>query len=99
MVAVRLWWRLAQRQESQRLTVGLTLIAFATSTGVLLTVLGGLGAFSARNGSGEYVLLAQIATVILVVPVVTLGGAAARLAVARRDQRLAALRLVGATSG
>lgn len=99
MVAVRLWWRLAQRQESQRLTVGLSLVAFASATGVLLTVLGGLGAFSARNGSGDYVLLAQVATVILVVPVVTLGGSAARLAVSRRDQRLAALRLAGATSG
>lgn len=99
MVALRLWWRLAQRQDAQRLTVVLSLVAFATATGVLLTVLGGLRAFSGRRDSADYVLLAQIATVILVVPIVTLGGAAARLAVSRRDQRLAALRLAGATSG
>ena len=36
---------------------------------------------------------------ILIVPVITLGGAAARLAISRRDERLAALRLAGATSG
>lgn len=36
---------------------------------------------------------------ILIVPVITLGGAAARLAISRRDERLATLRLAGATSG
>ena len=44
-----------------------------------------------------YQLLTLIATVLLVVPLLVFGGAAARLTVARRDQRLAALRLVGAT--
>lgn len=44
-----------------------------------------------------YGVLAQVATVLMVVPLLVFGGAAARLTVARRDQRLAALRLVGAT--
>lgn len=44
-----------------------------------------------------YRVLTGIATVLLAVPLVIFGGAAARLTVARRDQRLAALRLVGAT--
>ncbi|GAA2599415.1 ABC transporter permease [Actinomadura fulvescens] len=43
--------------------------------------------------------LAIIASVLMVVPLLVFGGAAARLTVARRDQRLAALRLVGATPG
>jgi hypothetical protein len=45
------------------------------------------------------VTLAWIATTCMVIPILTLGGVAARLAIARRDQRLAALRLAGATSG
>lgn len=44
-----------------------------------------------------YTVLAKIAVVLMVVPLLVFGGAAARLTVARRDQRLAALRLVGAT--
>lgn len=44
-----------------------------------------------------YVGLGRVATVLVVVPLLVLGGAAARLSVTRRDQRLAILRLVGAT--
>lgn len=44
-----------------------------------------------------YQVLTLIATILMVVPLLVFGGAAARLTVARRDQRLAALRLVGAT--
>ncbi|MET8004317.1 ABC transporter permease [Nonomuraea glycinis] len=46
-----------------------------------------------------YQILALIAGVLMVVPLLVFGGAAARLTVARRDQRLATLRLVGATPG
>ncbi|SDS93587.1 hypothetical protein [Microlunatus soli] len=99
MTAIRLWWRLLRRQDSARLTIMLALIAFATATGALLTVLGGLGAFTDRGGNELYVMLAQAATVILIIPVFTLGGAAARLSISRRDERLAALRLAGATGG
>lgn len=100
MIALRLWWLLLRRQQEQRLTIMLALIAFTVATGALLTVLGGLGAFTARGGAGGmYVLLAQIATVILIIPVITLGGSAARLSISRRDDRLSALRLAGATSG
>src|SRR5699024_2402953 len=42
--------------------------------------------------------LAAIASVLLLIPLSTLGAAAARLAMARRDERLAALRLAGATT-
>ncbi|MGI5287909.1 FtsX-like permease family protein [Nonomuraea polychroma] len=46
-----------------------------------------------------YRALALVASVLMLVPLLVFGGAAARLTVARRDQRLAALRLVGATPG
>lgn len=49
--------------------------------------------------SGAYQALVAIASVLMVVPLLVFGGAAARLTVARRDRRLAALRLVGATPG
>lgn len=48
---------------------------------------------------GFYRVLMVLATVLMVVPVAIFGAAAARLTVARRDERLAALRLVGATPG
>ncbi|WP_214415197.1 FtsX-like permease family protein [Sphaerisporangium fuscum] len=51
------------------------------------------------NDADAYRILALIASVLMVVPLLVFGGAAARLTVARRDQRLASLRLVGATPG
>ncbi|WP_030917246.1 FtsX-like permease family protein [Streptosporangium amethystogenes] len=55
--------------------------------------------FTGRAGDETvvYQIMALIASVLMVVPLLVFGGAAARLTVARRDQRLAALRLVGAT--
>lgn len=104
-------WRLLRRRNAghsdpQGLTEGLAILAFAVSTAVLLLVLGGFMAFLARSqapgadpDTAFYVLLAGIASGLLLVPILTLGGAAARLAMARRDERLAALRLAGATTG
>ncbi|MGW0838784.1 FtsX-like permease family protein [Streptomyces sp. NPDC002787] len=48
---------------------------------------------------GGYVALAKIATILVVIPLLVLGASSARLSVSRRDQRLAALRLIGATPG
>lgn len=109
--ALALWWRLrALGGRESRLPGVLSVVAFAVSTAALLVCLAGLRAFEARNVApvgpaagdemGEaYVALAWIATTCMVIPTLTLGAVAARLAIARRDQRLAALRLVGATSG
>lgn len=47
--------------------------------------------------AGAYVVLAVFACLLLVVPFTALAASAARLAASRRDARLAALRLVGAT--
>lgn len=111
--ALSIWWRLRSADvERDRVPGMLSVIAFAVVTGALLVSLSGLNAFEARNagdvsaaGAAEatvgetYVTLAWIAVTCLVVPILTLGGVAARLAIARRDRRLAALRLSGATSG
>ncbi|WP_141582657.1 FtsX-like permease family protein [Actinomadura sp. WMMA1423] len=56
-------------------------------------------ATGASWAAGVYLLLAGLASALMVVPLLVFGGAAARLTVARRDGRLAALRLVGATPG
>ncbi|MBO2463288.1 ABC transporter permease [Actinomadura sp. LCR2-06] len=56
-------------------------------------------ATGAATFSGVYQALVAIASVLMAVPLLVFGGAAARLTVARRDRRLAALRLVGATPG
>ncbi|MFI9169139.1 FtsX-like permease family protein [Streptomyces lincolnensis] len=52
------------------------------------------------DGIGEgYVALMKVATILVVVPLLVLGASSARLSVSRRDERLAALRLIGATPG
>ncbi|MFF5372977.1 FtsX-like permease family protein [Streptomyces sp. NPDC013187] len=52
------------------------------------------------DGTGRmYESLARLATILVIVPLLVLGASAARLSVSRRDQRLAALRLIGATPG
>lgn len=94
--------------RDSRVTTALALTAFAVTTGLTLSVVGGLLGFVARADEplapGEndirslYEILAWVAVVLLVVPLVTLGGSAARLGVARRDARLATLRLLGVTS-
>lgn len=106
MTALRLWARLA-RATGPRATDVLSAIAFAFATGALLAVLGGVNAFRMRletgaveRADGELVLLLAFVAAALLLPAVwTLAQAAVRLAVARRDDRLAALRLAGATRG
>ncbi|MGM1029281.1 MAG: FtsX-like permease family protein [Actinomycetota bacterium] len=106
MTALRLWARLA-RATGPRATDVLSAIAFAFATAALLAVLGGVNAFRMRlehgvvePGDGGFVLtLAFIAAALLLPAVWTLAQAAVRLAIARRDDRLAALRLAGATRG
>jgi hypothetical protein len=89
------------------LTTALAVAAFAVMTALTLSVVGGLlgfldraahpaDAYQRENGD-FYVILAWTAVVLLVVPLLTLGGSAARLGVARRDARLATLRLLGVT--
>ena len=77
--------------------LALPAIAFALVTALVLTVVGGAQKFWSWTDpdAGLYQALAAIALVLLVVPLATLGGAAARLSARRRDERLSTLRLLG----
>jgi len=101
MITLRLAWLLSRRTAADRSTVVLPVIAFAVVTALLLIVSGGAQAFFSWNDESAflYQLLAVVALALLVVPLVALGGSAARLSARRRDDRLASLRLLGATPG
>ncbi|KDA05739.1 permease [Microbacterium sp. CH12i] len=81
----------------QSSVLALPAIAFALVTTLVLTVVGGAQAFWSWSDpdAGIYQALAAIALVLLIVPLATLGGAAARLSARRRDERLSTLRLLG----
>ncbi|MCL3859597.1 FtsX-like permease family protein [Actinotalea sp. K2] len=93
--------------RAQVTTTALAVLAFAIATALTLSVIGGLMAFMERaedppaplggDDAGTYVILAWVAVVLLCVPLLSLGGAAARLGVAQRDARLSTLRLLGVT--
>ena len=91
----------------------LPVLAFAASSALFLTVAGGVQALStwldhAANVDHElvnlmgiqklYMGLAWVAALVLIVPLFTLGASAARLSARRRDERLASLRLIGAST-
>ncbi|QAY71711.1 FtsX-like permease family protein [Xylanimonas protaetiae] len=90
----------ARRRDGDRLAAALPLVSFALVTGLLLIVVGGSQVFFGVRGgnAGFYTALAVVALALLVVPLVTLGSAAAKLSARRRDDRLSALRLLGATT-
>lgn len=101
---LKLWWLLRRRAgehgDSHRLVERLAILAFAVTTAIMLVVIGGYGAFADRSegATGDatlYPVMAGTAVALLMVPLITLGGAAARLAVARRDARMATIRLMG----
>jgi hypothetical protein len=83
--------------SGQRSLIALPLIAFGVVTTLVLTVIGGAQSFWTWTGEMApiYQALAAIALVLLVVPLLSLGGAAARLSARRRDERLSTLRLLG----
>ena len=97
-VPLRLAWMLARPTATGLSAVALPITAFALVTALLLTVVaGGLSFLRWQDETGQlYLALAAIATALLVVPLITLGGSAARLSARRRDERLATLRLLGA---
>ncbi|GAA1441291.1 FtsX-like permease family protein [Leifsonia poae] len=101
MTTLRIAWLLTRRSAADRSTVALPLIAFTVVSALLLIVSGGGRAFFSWTGETAflYQLLAVVALALLIVPLVALGGSAARLSARRRDDRLASLRLLGATPG
>lgn len=83
----------------QQSVLALPILAFGIVTSLVLIVVGGAQSFWTWNDPEApiYQSLAAIALVLLVVPLVGLGGAAARLSARRRDERLSTLRLLGVT--
>ncbi|HTN55266.1 MAG TPA: permease [Microbacterium sp.] len=82
-----------------RATVAIPATAFAIVTALVLTVVGGAQSFWGWSDpeAPVYQLLAVVALVLLIMPLASLGGAAARLSARRRDERLSTLRLLGVT--
>jgi hypothetical protein len=94
---------LARPSAQSAAALALPAVAFAVTTALLLVVLGGVMMFwrwdtTARPDAPAYQLLSVIALAVLVIPLISLGGAAARLSARRRDDRLATLRLLGAST-
>lgn len=83
------------RQGSAALV--LPVVAFASVTLLLAVVIGGAQTFWSYSDelAPLYWTCAVIALVLLVIPLLSLGHAAARLSARRRDDRLAVLRLLG----
>ncbi|MCR2817731.1 permease [Microbacterium sp. zg.Y1090] len=93
---------LSRPSRQGRAALLLPVVAFAVTTALLLVVVGGTVMFHTDPrvaGDPVYPMLSMLALVLLAVPVFTLGAAAARLSSRRRNDRLATLRLLGATSG
>ncbi|HKH08195.1 MAG TPA: FtsX-like permease family protein [Agromyces sp.] len=95
----RVAWLLARPGSAGLAASALPVTAFAIVTALLLTVIGGAQSFWTwtDDDAVTYQALAVVALVLLVVPLASLGGAAARLSARRRDDRLSTLRLLGAT--
>ncbi|WP_309129411.1 permease [Microbacterium sp.] len=80
-------------------TIVIPATAFAIVTALVLTVVGGAQSFWRWSDPEAmiYQALAAVALVLLVVPLASVAGAAARLSARRRDERLSTLRLLGVT--
>ena len=87
-----------------RATSILTVLAFALPHAILLSVTGGVLMFFSRTHDlpdgfegmgGFYVILACFAGLLMIVPTLSMGAAAARLGMSRRARDLAVLRLMG----
>ncbi|MBT2485689.1 MULTISPECIES: FtsX-like permease family protein [unclassified Microbacterium] len=92
---------LLRPSPGQNSVLALPVTAFGIVTTLVLSVIGGAQSFWGWSDPEApiYQALAAIALVLLVVPLVSLGGAAARLSARRRDERLSTLRLLGVSPG
>lgn len=90
----------ADRAVGDRGAWVLPVAALAIVSALTLTVAGGVAWFWRAEGEVAlfYQGLAGVAGALLLIPLATLAGAAARLAATRRDTRLSSLRLLGATT-
>jgi hypothetical protein len=101
MKVLRLAGMFARPGPGSRAAVILPIVAFGVVSALVLVVLAGVQVFFSWSGdtAGLYQALAVIALALLIVPLLALGGSAARLSARRRDDRLSTLRLLGASTG
>lgn len=97
-------WMMSKPAPGNRAVIALPVAAFALVSALLLIVLAGALSFYTHpfpeDGEGTaaiYQILSLFALCLLIFPLFTLGGSAARLSARRRDERLSTLRLMGAT--
>lgn len=95
---------LSRPSPGNKAVLALPAVAFALVTALSLLVLAGAMSFfthpiqaSNPDLGGTYQMLAGLALALLIGPLLTLGGSAARLSARRRDERLSTLRLLGGT--
>lgn len=101
---VSILWMLSRPTPGSKAVVALPVVAFALVTALSLIVLAGAMSFFTTpvidanpDLAGTYQMLAGVALALMVLPLLTLGGSAARLSARRRDERLSTLRLLGGT--
>lgn len=101
MNTVHLAWMLGRPSSTRGTSQILTVSAYAMVGAMLLVVLGGAYSFTSfeREAQAAYLPLAGFAVVLLAVPLMVLGSAAARLSARTQDRALSSLRLLGATGG
>jgi len=96
---MHLAWMLGRPVRGRRGPLLLTIAAYAVVTALVLIVVGGALSFRRFEGEAQvfYLSLAALAVVLLVIPLLVLGRAAARLSARSHDRALSSLRLLGAT--
>lgn len=96
----RALWLLVRPSRSDLSMSLLPVIAFAALGTIVFVVAALARVFWSipDDGSDGYQILAVALLAVLLVPVTTLGSSAARLSARRRDERLATVRLLGATA-
>ncbi len=99
MNTLHLAWMIGRPSAARSTPQLLTVSAYAMVSAVLLIVLGGAYSFTSfePEAQGMYLPLAAFALVLLIVPLVVLGAAAARLSARTQDRALSSLRLLGST--
>ena len=101
MNTLHLAWMIGRPSAARSTPQFLTVAAYAMVSAVLLVVLGGAYSFTSfqPEAQGMYLPLAGFALALLIVPLMVLGAAAARLSARTQDRALSSLRLMGATGG
>ncbi|MFJ2619413.1 FtsX-like permease family protein [Glutamicibacter sp. NPDC087344] len=99
MNSIYLAWMLGRSSSSRSSSQILTISAYAMVSAMLLIVLGGAYSFTSfeLEAQGTYLPLGGLAVVLLAVPLMVLGAAAAALSARTQNRALSSLRLLGAT--